>query len=369
MIDGDREFSENPTGISRLEVISAYRILLGRQPESEMVISAHQKFDDLETLGVSIRKSKEFKEIVEKEIRFASDFHSIKGYSEEDVQLIKSAIPIIPNSSSGCEGFIVDFLGCKTRIDYSNATQSLSGRVFGYPVPQDWFSETIEWMGLIKSVLLARERYRILELGAGWAPWLVAGGTLAGRQGISDIVLYGVEADPVRYQYALTHLLDNGFMPESHHIYEAVVGIAVGQTLWPDGADLSADYGARPLDAAGKDYLGRSFLKTRTVPVLNIVNLLMSEEIWDLVHIDVQGMESDICTFSIALLTNRVRWLVIGTHSRKQDGDLMDLFWRAGWILEHEKPSHMLFDAQKPTLEGMVLHDGTQVWRNPHLVS
>jgi len=355
-------------GLSRLDVISAYRLLLGRLPESELVISEHRQHADIETLGRLILQSEEFRNIVRKNVKPDVQFQTIKGYSDEDEQLLKSFVPVIPTSADGKDGFIVDFLGCRTRVDYSSATHLLSGRVFGYPIPQDWFSETIEWMGLIKSVLHARQSYRILELGAGWAPWLVAGGTLARRQGISDIVLYGVEADPVRCQYARTHLQDNGFDPASHHIVEAAVGTASGHAFWPEGSDLGGDYGARPLDASGRDYLGREFAKTRMVPVVGIADLLLSECTWDLVHVDVQGMEAELCRFCLELLNERVRWLVIGTHSRKQDGDLMDLFWQAGWCLEHEKPSHILFDAQKPTLEGMVTHDGAQVWRNPHLV-
>jgi len=365
MIEDDRE---NPKELSRLDVISVYRLLLGRLPENEEVIVEHRQRTDLEHLGKAIRQSEEFRNIVRKEVKVDINFHTIKGYDENDEQLLKSFVPIIPQPSEGKAGFIVDFLGCKTRIHYSRSTHSLSGRVFGYPVPHDWFSETIEWMGLIKSVLHARERYRILELGAGWAPWLVAGGTLALRQGISDIVLYGVEADPGRCQYARTHLLDNGFNPDSHNIVEAAVGVAAGHTFWPDDSGLEGDYGAAPLDASGKDYQGREFLKTRKVPVVGIADLLQAEDSWDLVHVDVQGMEAELCGFAVELLNQRARWLVIGTHSRKQDGDLMDLFWQAGWSLEHEKPSHMLFNAQKPSLEGMVVHDGTQVWRNPRLV-
>ena len=368
MNEGHPASGEKASGVSRLDVISAYRLLLGRLPESETVIAGHRQHADIETLGRLILRSDEFQNIVRKNLESALQFQLFKGCSAEDEQLLRSFVPAIPLSADGQDGFIVDFLGCKTRIDYSKATHSLSGRVFGYPIPQDWFSETIEWMGLIKSVLHARGSYRILELGAGWAPWLVAGGTLARRQGISDLVLYGVEADPMRCQYARTHLRDNGFEPDAHHLVEAAVGTAAGEAFWPDDSDLGADYGARPLDASGKDYLGREFLKTRTVPVVSIADLLRSEPAWDLVHVDVQGSEADLCRFGLELLTQRVRWLVVGTHSRKQDGDLLDLFWQAGWSLEHEKPSHMLFNAQKPTLEGMVVHDGTQVWRNPRLV-
>jgi hypothetical protein len=70
-----------------------------------------------------------------------------------------------------------------------------------------------------------------------------------------------------------------------------------------------------------------------------MLDLIMKESRWDLIHIDVQGDEVDICRSCIDELSARVRWIVVGTHSRKIDGDLLDLMWRAGWMLEHEKPS------------------------------
>jgi hypothetical protein len=61
----------------------------------------------------------------------------------------------------------------------------------------------------------------------------------------------------------------------------------------------------------------------------------------------------------------KVHWPVVGTHSRKIDGDLMDLMHRAGWQLENEKPAKLVWNTGFPTLEGMTVLDGTQVWRNP----
>ena len=51
------------------------------------------------------------------------------------------------------------------------------------------------------------------------------------------------------------------------------------------------------------------------------------------------------------------------------DGDLIDLFHREGWILEHEKPSRFTFVPGATVLEAMNEADGTQVWRNPRLVA
>ena len=74
-----------------------------------------------------------------------------------------------------------------------------------------------------------------------------------------------------------------------------------------------------------------------------------------------------MCQHAVPLLNTRVAYLVIGTHSRKLDGDLVDLFHGEGWVLEHEKPSRFTFVPGVKLLESMNEADGTQVWRNPRL--
>ncbi len=84
-------------------------------------------------------------------------------------------------------------------------------------------------------------------------------------------------------------------------------------------------------------------------------------------HIDVQGAETAICEVGLAVMAERVRWVVIGTHSRAIEGRLVSLFGEAGWILENEKPCRFTWTPGAPDLVAMTTLDGTQVWRNPRL--
>jgi hypothetical protein len=93
-------------------------------------------------------------------------------------------------------------------------------------------------------------------------------------------------------------------------------------------------------------------------------DLVLREDRWDLIHIDIQGDEHDICNSCIEDLNDRVHWIVVGTHSRKIDGDMLQLLTRAQWELEHEQPTTFQFRRNTP-LEAMTTMDGTQVWRNP----
>ena len=272
-------------------------------------------------------------------------------------------------------GFIVDFLGVRTRCTSLGTCQRVyDGHVLGIPVPGDYHAEAVEYIGLLKSVLAARDRYAILELGAGWGPWLVAGAAAARHRGLTDIRLVGVEADPTHFEFMQQHLRDNGLDPAAHTLLKAAVGDAPGKARWPVAADAANEWGLRPgrlegdtVDARDAGYLGHTLERTIDVEIVDVADVLARQPVWDCVHIDVQGWEMSVCTRGAPLLDARAKFVILGTHSRKLDGDLYDHFHRHGWALEHEKPTRMEYRYGCPALEGMNVADGTQVWRNPRL--
>ena len=175
-----------------------------------------------------------------------------------------------------------------------------------------------------------------------------------------------------------THFRDNGFDPAVYRLENAVIGVKAGRSMWPKLPVPSADFAVRPAACSGEDgnfatnakdpdYRGAVFDEFIDVEMMSFRSVLEREVLWDLVHIDVQGTETELCSASAEILNRRVRWLVIGTHSRKIDGDLIDLLFRHGWVLENEKPARFDFNPALPSLEAMTTHDGTQVWRNPRL--
>ncbi len=300
-----------------------------------------------------------------------SPLQTYRGYSEDDVRLVQE---FCVSNRRPEPGFIVDFLGVRTRVTSLAGPQRLCEGVLDIPVPGDYHAEAIEYIGLLKSVVRAREQFVALELGAGWGPWLVAGAKAARRRGLDPIRLYGVEADPQHYEFMVRHFVDNDLDPAEQCLMQAAVGLEHGRARWPKIADAANDWGSRParVDAGGTNaqdasYLGallNEFIEVDVVPAREVLEL---EHRWDLVHIDVQGWERLICEDARAQLNSRVAYLIVGTHSRKLDGDLVDLFHREGWILEHEKPSRFTFTPGVTLLESMNEADGTQVWRNPRL--
>ena len=240
------------------------------------------------------------------------------------------------------------------------------------PVPCDYHAEAAEWIGLLKTVQSAGERWAGMELGAGFGPWIVAGANAARLKGISDIRLCAVEADAQHFESLRQHLQDNGFAPDAHRLFQAAVGAAAGTAFWPVTEDPREDWGSRPMPdhasgTSATDHLGRTWSKTVPVRILAMSDLLQAEPTWNMIHIDVQGHEVEICRSCIEELNRRVHWLIVGTHSRKLDGDMIELMRSAGWVLENEKPSKFHFLPEAPTLEAMTHVDGVQVWRNPRM--
>jgi hypothetical protein len=137
---------------------------------------------------------------------------------------------------------------------------------------------------------------------------------------------------------------------------------------------LAATWGTRPVRGdAGKErdeaYLHGRLEEFLDVEILSATDLLRRELLWDLLHIDIQGLQAEVCRSCIDLLNERVRLVIIGVHSRILDAELITLFHSRGWEPEHEKPTRFRYIAAHRSLEAMTTNDGTQVWRYENLAT
>lgn len=295
----------------------------------------------------------------------SSELQIYPGYTDHDLTILRefNREDVQPE-----DGFIKDFIGVRTRATsvYAGA-RTLANTVCSLPVPADYHAEAIEWVGALKSVRAAQGRFRVMELGAGYGTWCIATAIAARSRGIDDIGILAVEGDPDHFLTMEQHFRDNAFDPAAHVLLRAAVGTQAGTARWPKVADSSDTWGLRPMQDGEKDYTGQTYQDFVEVDVVPLADLVAREQVWDLIHIDVQGHEVDICRSCMDLLTERVRWIVVGLHSRKLDGDMLEMFTAAGWVLENEKPTRFVFQPGAASLEAMTHFDGTQVWRNPRL--
>ena len=298
----------------------------------------------------------------------ASDSRLFEGYDKSELSLFTH---FDTSEVKPATGFLTEWIGSRVRLSSlwrSAIFDGVDASVRPIPIPSDYHADCIEWIGTLKSVLAAKGSFSVMEVGAGHGPWLAASCAAARNRGIRDIAVCGVEADPGRFELLRQNMTDNYLFGKEIQLFQAAVGPEQGRARWPRISQPAEDSGARILregDKKDTEYLSiasrfEDFIDVEIIPFAPLLN---SRERWDLVHIDVQGIEVDLCNHSIEDLTKRARYVVIGTHARWIDGDLLKIFFGAGWRLENEKPAKY-FNKVYSELNCDVCADGTQVWRN-----
>jgi FkbM family methyltransferase len=356
------------------EVSAAYRSILGREPESDKMISLQiETHDNVCSLISDLIASPEF---TARMARHGAALHSSpEGFRTtlNTHEILERYAEVHPIKR---DGFVTDFVGSHTDVSFINGLSALSGRVELLPIPGNFHADTAEWVASLRSIDFAKDRFIGVELGAGWAPWLVNCSLAARRKGISDVRCIGVEADAGHFSFIDRHFAANGFDDSSYRAIHAIVGPKSGVAVFPVPEDPSADWGIQPVFCSNdneanaiigrsdfEDYRGFKFTQFEKHRILSLYEIMDGLSKVDLLHIDIQGHEFQVVEASLPLLADRVCYMVIGTHSRSIEGDLIRALADSGWVLEVEKPC--TFDLGHPHHAVMV--DGTQGWRNSRL--
>lgn len=298
--------------------------------------------------------------------------------------------------------FLVDWSGVRTRIPMLPwAPQELAGTsTSDLPIPDDGYrSEDFEYVALARAIGHPREEpFRLIEVGAGWAPWAVAGLVQARLRGLPALAI-AVEADSRKCQWAQQHAHDNGFVPViidskakkvERELTGAISNLASeGQHLvivhaagWHETTTVSFpetaidDMGAAvwTLPGTDVDYRG-AHVRHRDVPAISLSTLVEASRLFgddngtvDLLHVDVQGVEFDLLQQVAGPIQDNTRLMAIGTHSRWSEGHLQQFFLARGWGLLIDKPCKAHFTMTHPTLSGFTVQDGMQLYENPFVL-
>ena len=298
--------------------------------------------------------------------------------------------------------FLVDWAGVRTRIPMLPwAPQELAGTaITDLPIPDDGYrSEDFEYVALARAIGQERaDPFRLIEVGAGWAPWAVSALVQARLRGFPALAL-AVEADQRKCQWAQQHAQDNGFSPiiidtkpkklerelrstildlspESHHL---VIIHAAGwnETTTVSFPDTSIDdMGAAvwTLPGTDVDYRG-AHVRHHTVPAISLASLVETVRLFggdngtvDLLHVDVQGVEFELLQKVAGSVQDNTRLMAVGTHNRLSEGQLQQFFLSRGWGLLIDKPCKAHFTMTHPTLSGFTEQDGMQLYENPFVL-
>jgi hypothetical protein len=98
------------------------------------------------------------------------------------------------------------------------------------------------------------------------------------------------------------------------------------------------------------------------VPVVNPDTVLAPLDEVDLIDMDIQGAELDVCRAGAAALDTKVRRVHIGTHRPWIDLGLRELFASLGWRNVWDFPCKR---RQSTPFGEIDFEDGVQGWVNP----
>jgi len=268
-----------------------------------------------------------------------------------------------PDPPPAQDEFLVDWAGIRTRVPMLPwAPPEFAGTYApSLPIPTDGYrSEAEEYVGLALSLVSDRPTYRVVEVGAGWAPWAVMGVRCARRLGKRPTGL-AVEADPMKAAWARQHAIDNG-VDDAVTVLELACWHTDTTVRFPrvDAQDMggAVNPGTGSMDNRGAHF---EHIEVQTVTLDDLLDL---DEPTDLLHVDLQGMELEIILPALELIERTVRFLAVGTHNRYVEGMLQHTLLQREWALLMETPSTSVYDGVKPTLTGFTVQDGNQFYAN-----
>jgi FkbM family methyltransferase len=286
------------------------------------------------------------------------------GWEDSDIELFGE----FAKASEPSTGKITDFLGIKTSTGFHPWARDFDNTVIGdLPFPDDSLrAEAIEYFALFDALRRSPpDAFALAEVGSSYGPWTCAAAVCAQRMGKSDIRLSAVEASSFLFGLIPIHLAENEVDPSVVRLINGAAAPERTKLFFPKVLSPGDNGGQASAELSDTDYLNRT-VEHEAVEAYPLADLL-PEGIVDLIHIDVQGHEFDVLNQAIDSLDQRVRSIFVGTHSRKIEGQLLELFHAHGWQLVRERPTRFAYSASHRDIVAWTTRDGGQYWTNPAL--
>lgn len=339
----------------------AYQLMLGRSPSEDEIAHMQQLQPDLTALRQIFLQSQEFTQRIPKALPGPLDvlYHYYCEFDAAAVIAAHRRTDLQPDPAVA-----INFIGLKVPPEiHPPVLRARTGMVEAPPNPGNWHADIAEWAAALRTVDLARDTYRIIELGCGWGCWIANMGLVARTRGLK-VQLIGVEGDAEHLVNATRVMTLNGFDESEFQLHNAIAGPRLGKAIFPLARAGVTDWNREALFYPDAETLAAA-KEDPTVQVLDCLTLeaLSDDKVIDLLHIDIQGAETDYVRGNMASLDRLVRRVLIGTHSRIIEGALMAHFLAAGWLLEMERPVIAPLRGGRP----VVGIDGVQLWSNPAL--
>jgi len=275
------------------------------------------------------------------------------------------------NNATPLAGYYTDFAGVRTPVKAISALNDQSGVINpDLPVPSDSkHAEAVEYCCLFHAIENSNDTFTMFELGAGWGPWMAQTASGCKKKGFNKINIIGVEGEENKIPLIKEILTINGFRKDNNklaqlfnNVYSEIINGVV--TVSNDVIEFPVveveHYGASLADVTTCDGYPR-----KKIPGYSLDFLMKDFKIVDYIHFDIQGYEAEVIESAIETLNKKARFICIGTHSRKIEGDLIDLLHKNKWELLREAPCIFVPNKEgSRTLIDMTIQDGVQFWQN-----
>ena len=344
------------------DVFYAYRLILGREPDAPGLTAHVKNITDnavsVANLRADFMRSNDFLVLAANPQAGQSVFLHYDSCFDAD-QVIRS---YEVQNLGPTEGYLTNFLGVLINPKFfPSLLAERAGTIDHLPIPSNWHADMAEWAAVLRAVDLSHDHFTMIELGCGWGCWMNNTGVAARRAG-RLVHLIGVEGDAVHFSFAEQALSKNGFSDTEVTLHRGIAASTSGMALFPQANRDGHAWGGQPKFGVSDAESDAAVLSGEydALRMFSFAELAGSHEVIDLLHIDIQGGEADFIDGSIEILSQRVRYIVIGTHSRSLEGRLFDTMLSAGWKLEIERPGLLHLNEDGPFMHV----DGVQGWRN-----
>lgn len=244
--------------------------------------------------------------------------------------------------------YMADFLGVKTKLEYYTDTH-IESHVASTEYPP-FSEEYFEWIDILASVILAKNSYTMIELGAGWGRWM-SRAFMALKQIHPEMPcsLIGVEAEPTHFKWMVEHCAYNKMT--GINLINAAVDVEDGEVGF---------YTGKPSEWYGQCIGGETKVKA-----ISLKSILDKLDLIDIIDLDVQNFEYKILS-SVEDQLEKVKKIHIGTHSVEVEKDLREMFTRLGWKCVND---YSLFTEHSTEYGVSKFNDGVQTWVNKLFVN
>lgn len=345
-------------------IIWAYRLFLDREPESPQVVEQKlMHLMSIEDVRRDFTGSDEYRQKLGEPNPTPQSpfFHYAAAFDPLEVMHRHAARGLQPKPS-----FLTNFLG--VAIDpkfFPTILEQMAGTVEPVPIPANWHADIAEWGAALRAVDLSAETFTMIELGCGWGCWMNNCGVAARATG-RNVHIIGIEGDEGHLSFAQESLRTNGFDADEFTLHRGIAAAGSGIALFPKQNVPGMNWGSEPVFGATESQRAKAVSSGThdELPMIALSEIMAPHQRIDLLHIDIQGGEADLVDDCIAVLGQKVSYMVIGTHSKQIEGRLYESLLQAGWCLEMERAA--IFELVEGAPQIRV--DGVQGWRNPQLL-